>query len=72
MQRLEDEGIATRQGTHAAALQAYYARKYDIGPQHFPRTAAAEALSISLPLFPQLTEADQERVVERLRALHDA
>ena len=28
MAALEREGIATRQGTHAAALQAYYAEKY--------------------------------------------
>lgn len=68
MQRLEDEGVATRQGTHAAALQGYYAAKYGTTADRFPRAALAERLSMSLPLFPQLTEAEQERVVERLRA----
>jgi dTDP-4-amino-4,6-dideoxygalactose transaminase len=68
MQTLEDQGIATRQGTHAAALQGYYARKYDLRPEGFPRTAAAEALTVSLPLFPQLTDAEQDVVVERIAA----
>jgi perosamine synthetase len=68
MQLLEDEGVATRQGTHAAALQGYYAGKYDLHPEDFPNAAAAEALTISLPLFPQLTDAEQDTVVERLVA----
>jgi len=72
MQRLEDEGIATRQGTHAAALQGYYARKYALSPEDFPRAAVAEALTISLPLFPQLTHAEQDVVVERLAAAQQA
>jgi perosamine synthetase len=72
MQRLEDEGIATRQGTHAAALQGYYAEKYGLRPEDFPRAAAADALTIALPLFPQLMDSQQEHVVERLSALHHA
>jgi perosamine synthetase len=72
MQALEDEGIATRQGTHAAALQGYYTAKYGLRPEQFPRAAVAEALTISLPLFPQLQEHEQDRVVERLGALGNA
>jgi perosamine synthetase len=36
MARLEEQGIATRQGTHAAALQGYYVHKYGCRPEHFP------------------------------------
>jgi perosamine synthetase len=72
MQRLEDEQIATRQGTHAAALQGYYVTKYGLRPEQFPNAALAESLTIALPLFPQMTDIEQDRVVERLRALPDA
>lgn len=68
MATLEEQGIATRQGTHAAALQGYYREKYGLRPQDLPRAYAAERLSLALPLFPQLTEAEQEYVVERLEA----
>lgn len=72
MQALEDEGIATRQGTHAAALQGYYRDKYGLRPEDFPVATAGDALTIALPLFPQLQEHEQDRVVERLGALVDA
>jgi dTDP-4-amino-4,6-dideoxygalactose transaminase len=68
MARLEEEGIATRQGTHAAAFAGQFVRKYGIRPEHFPQALAADRLSLALPLYPQMTEAEQERVVERLRA----
>ncbi len=72
MVRLEAEGIATRQGTHAAALQGFYAEKYGIRPEEFPNATICERLTLALPLFPQLTDAEQERVAERLRAALDA
>jgi perosamine synthetase len=71
MARLEERGIATRQGTHAAALQGYYVQKYGYRREHFPNAAIAEALTIALPLFPQLTPSQQERVVEELQAAYD-
>jgi dTDP-4-amino-4,6-dideoxygalactose transaminase len=72
MQRLEEMGIATRQGTHAPVLQGYYAHKYEIAPDAFPNAIAADRLSISLPLYPQMTEADLERVVDGLRLAFEA
>lgn len=70
MAALEDGGISTRQGTHAAALQGYYREKYGLGRDDFPNAALAEALSLTLPLYPQLTESEQTRVCEALVALH--
>jgi perosamine synthetase len=66
MAHLEERGIATRQGTHAAVLQDVYARKYDLRPEQFPNAYLADRLSLALPLYPQLTQAEQETVVEAL------
>lgn len=67
MSRLEAVGIATRQGTHAAALQGYYRKKYDLSPRQFPNSYLADRLSLSLPLYVQLTDAEQDLVVTELK-----
>jgi dTDP-4-amino-4,6-dideoxygalactose transaminase len=67
MTGLENEGIATRQGTHAAALTGYYRRKYGNAPEQFPNAAIAEGATLALPLYPQMTDAEQDEVCERLR-----
>lgn len=66
MTRLEEKGIATRQGTHAAALQTYYADKYGLRPEDFPNSHIADRLTVTLPLYVQMTDADQQQVVESL------
>jgi dTDP-4-amino-4,6-dideoxygalactose transaminase len=66
MTKLEAAGVATRQGTHAAALTDYYARKYAIRPEQFPSAWIADRLSIALPLYPQMTNDEQSFVCERL------
>jgi perosamine synthetase len=72
MARLEELGIATRQGTHAAALQGYYVEKYGYRPGDFPNAAIAEGLTLTLPLFPQLTSNQQERVATELQRAYVA
>jgi perosamine synthetase len=66
MAAMERSGIATRQGTHAAALTGFYADKYGLRPQDFPNAAIAERLSLALPLYPAMTDAEQEQVVSEL------
>ena len=66
MASLEEKGIATRQGSHAAILQTYYARKYGIAREHFPNATLADRVSLSLPLYPQMTDAEQQFVVSSL------
>jgi perosamine synthetase len=70
MRRLEERGIATRQGTHAAALQGYYRTKYGISEHDFPNAQLADALTIALPLFPQMTDEEQSLVCDGLRELN--
>lgn len=66
MAALEGEGIATRQGTHAVHLLDYYSRTYGYAPMDLPGAFAADRLSLSLPLYASMTDAEQDRVVERL------
>jgi dTDP-4-amino-4,6-dideoxygalactose transaminase len=66
MMRLEEKGIATRQGTHAPVIQGYYVEKYHLRPEQFPNAYMADRLSLTLPLYVQLTEAEQEFVCQNL------
>lgn len=62
MAALEDGGIATRQGTHAPVIQSFFTRHYDLRPAAFPNAYLADRLSISLPLYAQLTDDEVELV----------
>jgi len=66
MMRLEEKGISTRQGTHAPVIQGYYVEKYHLRPEQFPNAYIADRLSLTLPLYVQLTEAEQEFVCQNL------
>jgi len=67
MARLESSGIATRQGTHAPVLQGFYREKYGLRGNDFPNALLADRVSISLPLYPQMTDREQDRVVQAFR-----
>jgi perosamine synthetase len=66
MRRLEARGIATRQGTHAPVTLGYYAGKYQLRREHFARAYMADRLSLALPLYAQMTDAEQEEVCRSL------
>jgi perosamine synthetase len=72
MLRLEAKGIATRQGTHAPVIVGYYAQKYGLRPEQFPKAYLADRLSLTLPLYAQMTEAEQGLVCQSLREAVDA
>ncbi len=67
MRRLEEKGIATRQGTHAPVIQGYYVEKYGLSPEQFPNAYLADRLSLTLPLYAQMTISEQELVCQNLR-----
>ncbi|HEX6642593.1 MAG TPA: DegT/DnrJ/EryC1/StrS family aminotransferase [Thermoanaerobaculia bacterium] len=69
MQKLDERGITTRQGTHAPVLRAYYRERFGIDATAFPNAILAEKLSLALPLYPQMTDEEQERVVDALREI---
>ena len=66
MERLQQKGIATRQGTHAPVILNYYSNKYNLKPEIFPNAFLADRLSLTLPLYPQMTDEEQDYVIEQL------
>jgi dTDP-4-amino-4,6-dideoxygalactose transaminase len=67
MAKLAKKGIATRQGTSAVHRLGYYRNKYSLKDNDFPVSLRAECLTIALPLYPQMTDVEQEYVIENLR-----
>jgi dTDP-4-amino-4,6-dideoxygalactose transaminase len=47
-------------------LHPYYRDTYDLTPSQFPVATAISARTVSLPLSPKVTEADQDDVVSAL------
>lgn len=72
MMTLEERGISTRQGTHSVALQNYYAKKYNIKHEDFPQAYLAQQLSLTLPLYPQMTDEEQSYVCDNLLEMLNA
>lgn len=72
MNQLEQNGIATRQGTHALHTLGYYVGKYGFRHEDLPGAYACDRLSIALPLFVTMTEEDQDYVIEMLEKLGKA
>lgn len=68
MLRLEDNGIATRQGTHAIHLLEAYRGRYGYKAHDFPQAYRCDRLSLTLPLYVGMSSEDQDYVVEQLRA----
>jgi perosamine synthetase len=67
MEALANEGIQTRPGTHAVHRLGYYKNKYGIDPKAYPQASKSEDLSITLPIFPSMTDTDQQKVVNILK-----
>jgi perosamine synthetase len=66
MDRLEAAGIATRPGTHAVHMLGYYREKYGLKPEDFPQAFLADQLTLALPLYAQMTDEEQDYVVEQI------
>lgn len=67
LQRLEEKGVATRQGTHAVHLLGYYRDRFGFNPEDYIHAYACDRLSITLPLYVGLGEEGQEEVVRIIR-----
>jgi len=66
MYQLEGAGIETKQGTYAVHALSYYKNKYNLKDLDYPNSFYADRLSIALPLYPQMTDLEQEYVIENL------
>lgn len=67
LQKLEDIGIATRQGTHAVHMLGYYKNRFGYVPEDYTNAYACDHLSITLPLYIGITEEDQEYIIDSIR-----
>ena len=67
MLALEDEGIATRPGTLAVSETRLYRERYGLREGELAVAHLAERLTIALPLYPGMSDGDQQRVVDALR-----
>ncbi|HVN07163.1 MAG TPA: DegT/DnrJ/EryC1/StrS family aminotransferase, partial [Bryobacteraceae bacterium] len=68
MQSMLDRNIATRRGIMCSHREPAYRDAYRAGPGGLRNSEEAQERNILLPLFHQLTEEQQDRVVETLRA----
>ena len=67
MEYLENNGVATRQGTHATHILGQYRRKCGYKPEDYPNSYKADRLSIALPLYVQISQEDQQYVIEQIK-----
>jgi perosamine synthetase len=67
MAELASRGVATRQGTHAVHALGYYGRKYGIRQWDYPCALAADRLSLALPIYPQMTNTEQNAVIDAVK-----
>jgi perosamine synthetase len=66
---LQEQGIATRPGTHAVHMLGLYRQRYGLRAEDFPNAAACDANTMAIPLHNRMVPADYQRVAEALRSL---
>ncbi len=69
MQRLAEQGIATRPGTHAVHMLAYYRQRFGLAAGDFPAARDCAEQSMAIPLHNRMSAEDYAYVAASLRAL---
>jgi perosamine synthetase len=69
MQRLEQQGIATRPGTHAVHTLAYYRKRFGLAAGDFPAARDCAEHTMAIPLHNRMAADDYQYVAACLRAL---
>jgi dTDP-4-amino-4,6-dideoxygalactose transaminase len=67
MAQLAEKGITTRQGTSAVHLLGFYRNKYGYKINDYPNSAMADYASISLPIYTEMSEVEQQYVIDCVR-----
>jgi dTDP-4-amino-4,6-dideoxygalactose transaminase len=67
MQKMKDQNIGTGLHYNPAHLYTFYQKTYGFKPGDFPIAEDIGSRIVSLPLFPDMTEAEQDRVIEAMR-----
>ncbi|MCR5590975.1 MAG: DegT/DnrJ/EryC1/StrS family aminotransferase [Lachnospiraceae bacterium] len=66
LQKLEDAGVATRQGTHAVHTLGYYRNRFGYVPEDYINAYACDRLSVALPLYVGMSADDVECIAGRI------
>ncbi len=69
MLALEDRGISVRQGTHAVHTLGYYKNKYGLRYQDCFASYIADRLSLTLPLYADMTDQEFNYIIMNLRKI---
>ncbi|GJL61921.1 MAG: perosamine synthetase [Nitrospirales bacterium] len=69
MEVLQQQGIATRPGTHAVHMLGYYQNNYNLHPQDFPGAYDCAQNSMAIPLHNRMSKEDFTYVVDALHRL---
>lgn len=69
MEKLQEQGISTRPGTHAVHMLNFYAQKYNLKPSDYPGAQAANDLSMAIPLHNRMVAEDYQYVVQVIKSL---
>jgi len=69
MEKLQEEGISTRPGTHAVHMLNIYKNRLNTKPDDFPGARDCDANTMAIPLHNRMTLADYEYVVAIIKSL---
>jgi perosamine synthetase len=66
LEHLAKDGIASVQGAQSMPTISFYNRKYGWKPQDYPMALWADRGSVALPIYPSLTQDDQNQVIQSI------
>lgn len=69
MEKLQEQGISTRPGTHAVHMLGYYRDRFGYSPDDLPAARDCDRHSMSIPLHNRMSEADYGYIVDALKAM---
>lgn len=69
MEILQELGISTRPGTHAAHMQNLYRDRFDVDAEEFPAARDNDRYTMAIPLHNCMVKEDYEYVVEQLKTI---
>lgn len=69
MEALQQQGIATRPGTHAVHMLKYYRQRFGLRPEDYPGARDCDQNTMAIPLHNKLLPGDYAYVVSALRRL---
>jgi perosamine synthetase len=70
MEYLQQNGIATRPGTHAVHMLDVYAKMYNIKPMDFPGAYNADQFSMSIPMHNKMVKEDFDYIIHHLKLIN--